>query len=302
MPHPRTAGDYQDGITAASRSGLAEVMTILGTYRDAPVLIGGWAPYLILEQRGEQGAFQADAFQGDAFQVGFVHVGSIDIDFVVDPSLVDDDQYATIVELLEDRGYKPCAESKYQFEKTIRSSHDGQAYVIRVDFLTPRPLRGQGRSRRHRQVQRDLRARTLEGAQVALTHWFWYELEAQLPDGAQTRVRLKVADIVGALALKGLAIGDRYVEKDAYDIYALCAQFRGGPQAVALALKPYLDEEPVARGLAVIAQKFRALEAEGPTWVARFLGGGEAGAEARIRQDAFQTVFEVCRLLGLAAR
>ncbi len=230
MPRSRTAGDYQDGITAASRSGLAEVMTALGAYRDALVLIGGWAPYLILEQQGAQGVFQADAFQGDAFHVGFVHVGSIDIDFVVDPDLVDTDQYATIVQLLEDRGYAPCADSRYQFEKTIRSQQDGQEDVIRVDFLTPRPLPGQGRSHRHRQVQNDLHARSLEGAEVALTHWFWYELDAQLPDGAQTRVRLKVVDVVGALALKGLAIGDRYVEKDAYDIYALCAHYRGGPQ------------------------------------------------------------------------
>ena len=45
-------------------------------------------------------------------------------------------------------------------------------------------------------VQPDLQARTLKGAEVALTHWFWYELEAVLPDGAQTRVRVKVADLV----------------------------------------------------------------------------------------------------------
>lgn len=302
MPHPRTAGDYQDGITAASRSGLAEAMTTLGSYRESLVLIGGWAPYLILDQQGKRGAFQAGAFQGDAFQVGFVHVGSIDIDFVVDPSLVDAERYATIVDLLLDRGYKPCAESKYQFEQTLRSPNDGQEYTIRVDFLTPRPLPGQGRSHRHREVQGNLHARTLEGAEVALGHWFWYELEARLPDGAQTRVKLKVADIVGALALKGLAMGDRYVEKDAYDIYALCAYYAGGPQAVAGAIRPFRGEEPVMRGLHTIAEKFRSLDAEGPTWVARFLGGGDAAAEARLQQDAFQTVSEVCRLLGVAAR
>jgi hypothetical protein len=63
-------------------------MTTLGAYRDALVLIGGWAPYLILEEFGEGGAFQDDAFQADAFEVGFIHVGSIDIDLVVDPNLV----------------------------------------------------------------------------------------------------------------------------------------------------------------------------------------------------------------------
>jgi hypothetical protein len=80
MPRPRTARDYEDDVTATSRIGLAELMTVLGAYRDALVLIGGWAPYLILEQFGAPGAFEADAFQTDAFQKGFAHVGSIDID------------------------------------------------------------------------------------------------------------------------------------------------------------------------------------------------------------------------------
>ncbi|MBI4401372.1 MAG: hypothetical protein HY581_07065 [Nitrospirae bacterium] len=301
MPRPRTAGDYQDGITTASRSGLAEVMITLGAYREALVLIGGWAPYLILEQSGEQRAFQADAFQGDAFQVGFVHVGSIDIDLVVDPGLVNAEAYATIVELLLDRGYKASGDSLFQFEKTIRSARDGQDYLIRVDFLTPMPLVGQGKSHRHRPVQRDLKARTLEGVEVALTHWFWYELEAQLPDGAQARVRLMVADLVASLALKGIAIGERYAEKDAYDIYALCAHYSGGPKAVAAALKPYLGEEPVRRGLRSIAEKFRATDAEGPTWVSAFMGGGDVRREAQNRRDAFMTVQEVCRLLGLVS-
>lgn len=297
MPRPRTARDYEDDVTATSRIGLAELMTVLGAYRDALVLIGGWAPYLILEQYGASGAFQADAVQADEFQTGFAHVGSIDIDFVVDPTVVDADRYATIVELLLDRGYEPVTGSLYQFEKMITSASTGQAHLIRVDFLTPRPLAGQGRSHRHRAIQHDLRARTLEGAEVALTHWFWYEYDARLPDGAETRVRVKVADVVGSLALKGLAIGERYVEKDAYDIYALCAHCRGGPAAVAETLRPFRDEEPVRRGLTVLAEKFRDKNAEGPTWVAVFLSEGNTEADERIRVDALMTVQEVLRLL-----
>jgi hypothetical protein len=159
-------------------------------------------------------------------------------------------------------------------------------------------LAGQGRARRHRQVQHDLRARTLEGAEVALAHCFWYEFDAQLPDGAQTRVRLKVVDVVGSLALKGIAIGERYAEKDAYDIHALCAHYRGGPAGVAEAVRPFRNEEPVRRGLAAIAEKFRDREAEGPTWVAVFLAEGNADLHERLRTDAFMTVREVLRLLG----
>jgi len=302
MPRPRTARDYQDGITAASRSGLAEVMTMLGAYREALILVGGWAPYLILEKFGEPGTFGTGPFGAGSFGGRFVHVGSIDIDLVVDPAVVDAEQYATIVELLLDRGYEPAADVPYRFEKMIRSPQDGQDYLIQVDLLTPQPLRGQGRTHRHRQIQRDLRARTLDGAEVALAHWFPYELEVPLPDAAQTRVRLKVGDVVAILALKGIAIGERYVEKDAYDIYALCAHYRGGPPAVAQALRPYLGEDPVHRGLRSIAEKFRALEAEGPTWVAAFLGEGDPERSARVRQDAFMTVQEVCRLLGMGPR
>ena len=63
MARPRTARDYEDDVTATSRVGLAELMTVLGGYRDALVLIGGWAPYVILERFGAPGAFQADVFQ-----------------------------------------------------------------------------------------------------------------------------------------------------------------------------------------------------------------------------------------------
>jgi hypothetical protein len=297
MARPRTARDYEDDVTAASRIGLAELMTVLGAYRDALVLIGGWAPYLILEQFGTPGAFQAHAFDTAAFQAGFAHVGSIDIDFVVDPAIIDADRYATLVELLLDRGYVPVTGSLYQFEKMIASPRSGQEHLIRVDFLTPRPLPGEGRSHRHREVQHDLRARTLDGAEVALTHWFWYEYDARLPDGAETRVRVKVADLVGSLALKGIAIGERYVEKDAYDIYALCAHCRGGPGGVAEVLRPFREEEWVRRGLTAIAEKFRDRNAEGPTWVAVFLSEGSAEADERIRVDALMTIQEVLRLV-----
>jgi hypothetical protein len=297
MPRPRTARDYEDDVTATSRIGLAELMTVLGTYRDALVLIGGWAPHIILEQHSAPGAFQGDAFRADAFQTGFRHVGSIDIDFVVDPGLVDAEHYATIVELLRDRDYEPAPGSFYQFHKTIRSPRTGREHPIRVDFLTPRPLLGEGRSHRHRAVQPDLRARTLEGAEVALAHWAWYEYDSPLPDGAQTRVRLKVADVVGSLVLKGIAIGERYAEKDAYDIYALCAHYRGGPAAVAELLRLAREEGPVIRGLDAIAMKFRDAKAEGPTWGATFLSEGSAEADERLRVGAFMQVQEVLRLV-----
>lgn len=281
---PRLAAAYGDDATEASKSALAELATALKSYRDALVLIGGWAPYLILERFGKR-------------ESEFQHVGSIDIDWVVDPQLVDRERYATIIELLRLRGYTPIEGSTFQFEREI-SRPDGVDYTVRVDFLTPEPLPGQGRRRRHRPLQIGLKARTLPGAEVALAHNFLHQLQATLPGDGVVSVELRVADVVGALALKGVALGQRYVEKDAYDIYALCAHYQDGPRSVAQALLPYASEGPVAGGLRAIAEQFRDVNAPGPNWVAAFLGRSD---DARIKQDAYMTVSEILRLLKPSA-
>jgi len=286
VARPRLAADYSGRVTEASKSVLAELATALGSYRESMVLIGGWAPYFILERFGRPG-------------IDFAHVGSIDVDFVIDPAIIDEEHYATIVELLLARGYGPVEGSLFQFQKIVLSPLDGQEYPVRVDFLTPQPLRGGGRSRRHRQVQIDLKARTLSGAEVALRHFFRYELRARLPAGGEAEVELLVADLVGTLALKGIAIGERYAEKDAYDIYALCAYYQEGPPSVAESIRPFVGEEPVMRGLKAIAGKFRTLEAEGPAWVSAFLGESDPEGIARLRRDAYMTVSEVVRLVGI---
>ena len=149
MAPRRTTRDYEDDVTAASRVGLAELMTTLGTYRDALVLIGGWAPYLILESFGEPGAFQEGAFQDDAFQTKFVHVGSIDIDLVVDPAIIDIERYATIVEALLARGWEPVGGSLFQFEKRTRlpdSRRLPQPQSSHGRGTHPSPPRGPARS------------------------------------------------------------------------------------------------------------------------------------------------------------
>jgi hypothetical protein len=47
---PRTVADFGREIGEASLSVLLELWTTLGAYRNAMVLIGGWAPYFILKQ------------------------------------------------------------------------------------------------------------------------------------------------------------------------------------------------------------------------------------------------------------
>jgi hypothetical protein len=116
-------------------------MTTLGAYRDALVLIGGWAPYLILRKFGEPGDFARGDFDPRDFATGFAHVGSIDIDFVVDPAAIDADQYATIVELLLTRGYGAITGSKFQFQKMIASQRTGKPQSSVSTFSRRSPYR-----------------------------------------------------------------------------------------------------------------------------------------------------------------
>ncbi len=47
----------------------------------------------------------------------FRHVGSIDIDLIVDPSRVGDNEYQTIVELIGETGWVQVPEKKFTFLK-----------------------------------------------------------------------------------------------------------------------------------------------------------------------------------------
>lgn len=69
----RLRSGFLPDVSAASTSVLLELMAILGAYRDALVLVGGWAPYFLIETSKRP---------DDKFE----HVGSIDIDLAVDPN------------------------------------------------------------------------------------------------------------------------------------------------------------------------------------------------------------------------
>lgn len=86
-------------------SHLLELMMVLGSYRDGLVLVGGWVPYLLLKE-----------YQNP--EVSFQHLGSWDIDLAVNPAIVDEKKYATILELLQARGYRAKEGTTFSFVKT----------------------------------------------------------------------------------------------------------------------------------------------------------------------------------------
>jgi hypothetical protein len=267
-------------------------MAVLRAYRDALVLVGGWVPYFLL-QRGRRA--------GDPF----VHVGSIDIDLAVDPSAIDEAGYATIAELLEVRGYRPAENRRGRaipnsFERTASSPITRKPYLIRVDFLTP--LEVQGPAGHYVPLQDTLLARKVKGCEAAFRYQTTITLEGALPDGGTLSVPLRMADLVGSLVMKGIVLGERYREKDAYDVYALLAHLDGGPKGAAEALRPHLGDPLVQEGLQGIRSAFASREANGPSWVAAFLGSPLVASEhQRLVTEAFMIVHEFTTACDAAA-
>jgi hypothetical protein len=263
-------------------------MTILGAYREALVLVGGWAPYFILTQYGQT-------------ETGFQHVGSLDIDLAVDPRLVHPDQYASIVERLEKHGYRQKLSRTGQvipfiFERELSLGEGKGTHIVQVDFLAP-VQGGTGRGHRHQRIQEDLLARKARGCDIVFEHFFQHTLTGTLPDRAENTVRIKIADVVACLTMKGIVLAERYHHKDAYGIYSVVAYHRSGPRGVAQKVKPYLDNSLVHEAMTTIAEKFQSIRSVGPTSVASFLATGEEEAE-RLMARAFVRVSEFVKALG----
>lgn len=282
-------GDPEPGgeITRLSLSIYLELMTILAAYREALVLVGGWAPHFILKRFGRG-------------ETDFRHVGSIDIDIAVNHRLVSPDEYASIVERLERRGYRQRLNRLGQpipfiFEREVELREGRGTHIIEVDFLAPE-YGGTDREHRHQRVQHNLLARKARGCDVVFDHCFSYELTGILPDGAENTVQVKIADVVGCLTMKGIVLGERYHDKDAYDLYSVITYYRGGPEGAAQAVKPYFDNALVREGIDTIAEKFQSIRSVGPVGVGNFLASDSTERD-RLIADAFVNVSKFIKAL-----
>lgn len=276
MDLERVSEDYTSPLVEASWSALIELAYCLGSYRHALVLVGGWVPYILLKDHGRP-------------DMPFEHVGSIDIDLVVDPNQVDEREYATIEQIITDRGWLRKARRPFSFIRPVVSPVDCEVKNIKVDFLTTRPEELIGRNR-VQEVQGDLQAFTFASAPIALSHNTEVFLDGQLPDGGDLRAGMQMADVVGCIGMKGFALEGRYKEKDAYDIYSIVDNFRGGPSEVAEAVRPHAAEPLIATSLGYIDDKFSSPSDIGPKCVADFFATELGDARNRRVQRAYQVV------------
>ncbi len=260
---------YDLDATSTSMGALVELCRALRGYRDDMVLAGGWAPYFLT--RGH-----------------FDHCGSLDIDLVLRPRIIE--RYERIKQIIERLDYQPT-DNVFRFEKQVTSPRTGNKHNVELDFLTE----PEGAERLPedwlQSVQRDLKACIIEGSSVVFRHNYEVEFKAVMPGAGEASARIAVADIVGSLTMKGLALY-RMKDKDSYDIYAVAGFHEGGPIQASKAYSEAVKagngpEKAVLDGLDEIKEAFSSTTAQGPAAVARFVGVEDARTDSYQRLRAF---------------
>ncbi len=269
-------------IPEHSKSDQLAPQPLLESVSHIAAIIGGAVPWLLLSE--------AD----------MPHSGTIDVDLHLDPSALGDGEYVRLVEVLRAHGYAQRANlRRFQLVRTVPARDDGPDIDVVVDFLMPRdaeigsntpPLTSQFA------VQR------ADGADLALRFNRAVPLEGNMPDGGRNRVDITVASIPALLAMKGYAIAKRLKPKDAYDFYYCIRHFLGGVDALVEATQPLLDVESARQGYRLISEKFRNVEAFGPSSVRGFVEESQLLDDRTAdqwQQDAFGQVDAWLRGLGL---
>jgi len=256
---------YNRARTEASRSALIEVLRALESYSDHLVLVGGWAPYYILKRFSKHLDFQ--------------HCGSIDIDLVLDPTLCKPTCYKKILKILSEEDYQQHlewgGEFSYKFSKNVGSPLDGREYNVELDFITEPSVK-----KRHK----GLIAAGVKGSNVALDHSFKYTVTGFLPEEGEATVEARIADLVGCLTMKGIAMKGRRKEKDAYDAYTLVKYFREGPTDAAGEFQVYLADSRVREGLNTVRENLSSSPKKQYS-IANFISIHGEGMRETVRTD-----------------
>lgn len=263
-----TRSNYPKNEVEACLSVLVEFMTLLGEYRESIVLIGGWVPYFLIERKKHE------------------HVGSLDIDAAFDFNTISSEAYNTILKLLKKRGYQE-GNQPFIFHRTIKVE-SGIEVTVEINLLAGE-YGGTSKSHRTQKIQ-DIRARKARGCDLVFEHNFLNTITAKMPDQATNQLTIKIADVIPFLVMKGMALWDRYKEKDAYDIYFTISNYPGGIQTLVNIFKPVKSNRLVTEGLGKIKSKFIDIESPGPIWVVNFEEITDEEEKDIVKRDVFERV------------
>ena len=256
---------------------MRELFLYLKPYRDQIVLIGGWVPYFLLEKYRHLGKYDQ-------------HIGSLDIDVALDAFSIPETAYKSILAILREREFYHKKDTlgrdiPASFLKKV-VTENGKEIEVRIDFLAPE-YGGTPKKRRHQMIQ-EILARKGRGTDIVFNHADTIHLSGLISSGANIELDIKVADITACFVMKGIALGERTSEKDAYDLYMLARYYKEGPNSVLSELTKLRNHGLMKEALKNIQEHFKDIKSLGPVSIAKFMGITNREDLDRITRDAFE--------------
>jgi hypothetical protein len=282
----KTASLYADAQVNACFSVIVELMTYLKKYGSHIILVGGWVPYFLYGEINEKSK---------------KHVGSLDVDLALNFILIPEQDYQTIADILEERGYVNRKDRRgniinASYERTF-TDENNREHTVQVDFLASE-YGGSSKNKRHQRIQ-EILARKGRGVDLVFENCVEREIEARMPNRAINKVKIKVADLCAIMVMKGFALQERGSEKDAYDIYWLIKNHPQGETGVIQELQNMKSNKLVSEALFYVRDTFEKVESIGPVAVANFLEPVSEEEREILTRDAFETVNRVMKMLEI---
>jgi hypothetical protein len=276
-PEPRRRADYSDRQIEAAHRVLVDLGQVLGSFEDSLVVVGGWVPDLLMEAVEE------------------THVGSIDVDLALDAEKLADGRYAELLKtLLNTRRYKQ-AEEPFKLYAEV-DLEDGQPPVrVDVDFLKSPDARTKKNKPKFTNNFRPLDA---SGCGAAFENPELVVISGKMIKGNTNRVRFLVASIADFLIMKSHALANRDKPKDAYDICFCLDNYPGGRNKLAASWKKRAGKKDVKKAIAILEEKFAAVDSYGPGQVVEFYNSANMEEQQRQARRAFELVQEFLRKLA----
>lgn len=268
-PEPRQRDDYGARQIQAAHRVLVDLGQVLASFKDSVVIVGGWTPDLLLPHADEP------------------HIGSIDVDLALDATKLGAGQYAELIQLLLDtKRYRP-GDKDFQLVAEVDLGDGEKPVLVEVDFLAAQDVK---MKKNRPALLEGFRVLKAEGCNVAFHAPVEIAIPGQNVRGARNTVHMRVVSLADFVLMKAHAIGGRDKPKDVYDLCYALAEFPGGLKALAADWSKRTSSKEVTRAMAILKEKFCAVDAFGPQQLVEFHDSTNDEERAMQARRAFELV------------
>lgn len=278
MNRPSTKDGYSLGEVARAEAACRYVCQRLGSLSKYVTIVGGLVPKLIIPQDTLP---ESDDRRR--------HLGTIDVDLGLILGVTTLDHLAQMRRLLRELHFKP---DKQHAATRFRYEGEGKQPVI-VDLVCAAEPDSE-----------EIIASSLQEVDPRIARQIALAFEDQVP------VRLRgaalagedadcVVNVCGAGAfviIKALTFRSRGENKDAYDLFYVLDNYKGGPAGVFPRLAPLLRTQEGQKAIRVLQEDFAEDDGDGAIAVATFL---EYGPNDEIQADVVSRTVDLLRMCGL---